>query len=88
LFALARLYLVALGDEPFGLGSGTAGELLVELAAGLNRPPVRGNIFLSLSDVLFGCTSRYPDKDAGGDRSAEAGAVPPGHDPAYLVDGN
>jgi hypothetical protein len=57
---------VSLGHQFFRLEGRAAGVLLVELAVGFNRPPVRGNIRLTLGGVLFGCTSRYPDKDACG----------------------
>ena len=73
------------GDELFRLGLRTTGVFFIKLAAGLNRTPVRGYIFLTPGDVLFGCPSRYADKDAGGYRSAEAGVVPFSHHLAYLM---
>jgi hypothetical protein len=66
---------MSLRFELFGLSFHAAGVFFVNLSLSFQRPPVRGDILLAFGGVLFGCTSRNPGKDAGGYRSAEAGAV-------------
>ena len=64
-----------LGSQTFGLVGHAAGVFLVEFTPGFQCPPVRGDVFPAFGGILGGCTSRYPGKNAGGYRSAEAGTV-------------
>ena len=70
-----HLNIMPLGSQTGGMVCHAAGVFLVEFTLGFQCSPVRGYVFPAFGGILGGCTSRYPGKNAGGYRSAEAGIV-------------
>lgn len=66
----------------------SAGVFFVYLSLAFESSPVRRYLRDAINKVFFGRPGRYPGKDAGGNRSAEGGVMPPGQHPPYLVDGD